>query len=645
MKSIFTVNMSQHIKIDIPNSSKLIGSSHFQPIIISWTNPNTDLQDFGENHIKKEKELQIIQTVPILDSLSLENEGSELGELEDRSGRLVVMENLSSIQYDVKHINKVESQTIGRQTLRKLPKNHRKLPKKSQKLEKSANNSQDQNKNPPKSTKASRNQTNSSSSNNSSHKIPQIKSESEIRTTKFTNLELPARKKEESNNYETTPAHYRLTMPEYSALTSSSIKESARHMNSDDDDDDDELGLVIKEEEEEIHIVDVIEQSNSELTFADISSKSWSSNSTKRSEKITTHENPPKKLKIAESVPIIPYIPPAKISTLRKSSTSSSDSITSSNQFQCKICQNIFKRKIDMIHHMKSHAEAKYQCQRCGMKFKFEGYFLKHECIACDICGDTFVLQQQLRNHQRNVHGKKFDMLECDLCGKKMRNRYGMLYHMSKIHMQLLEDGFRCDICGKGFKLKESIRLHMKNHEAVVECRLCSRKVKKVNMNVHMKLVHATERNFQCKYCKLSFKTKECLRSHTRTHEKNFKCTECGKKFANNSHLKEHIEWHKNPDALKCKICDKAFSQKYCLKAHVKLHESGHIFTKFKCSICAYSTDNADNYKKHEMKHKRQEENKELKKDWLKCEKCSLKVKNKLKLATHYWKKHNEVMP
>lgn len=373
--------------------------------------------------------------------------------------------------------------------------------------------------------------------------------------------------------------------------------------------------------------------------------RSNSSLMTPSSSKIS--ENPSKKQKLLadpHQTPIIPYMP-ATIPPRRISSTSSDGSSSTSHPFQCKMCLAIFKRKIDMIHHLKSHSEAKYECQRCGMKFKFEGYFQKHECIACDLCNKTFFLKQQLRNHRRNEHDIQMEMYECDLCGKKLRYRHGVLYHMSKTHMKYLEDKYQCDVCGKRFKLKESIRLHIKNHESVIECSLCDKKVKRINLNVHMKSVHVTERNFKCRICKTSFKTKECLKSHIRTHEKSFECTECGKRFSNKSHLKEHVEWHRNPEAYKCKICQKSFAQKYCLKAHVKLHESGHLFTKFKCSLCPYSTDKAENLEKHELKHKRQEENTQMRKNWLQCEKCPVKLKNKLKLATHYWKKHSEVMP
>ncbi|XP_070495387.1 uncharacterized protein [Chironomus tepperi] len=372
--------------------------------------------------------------------------------------------------------------------------------------------------------------------------------------------------------------------------------------------------------------------STSQVGVASTSNKPQSS---KNSSKITSDSH---------KIPIIPYIPSA-VPSRRMSTTSSDGSSSTSHPFQCKMCMAIFKRKIDMIHHLKSHSEAKFECQRCGMKFKFEGYFSKHECIACELCDKTFVLKQQLRNHQRIEHDIQMEMYECDLCGKKLRYRHGVLYHMSKTHMKYLEDKYECDICGKRFKLKESIRLHVKNHESVIECKLCDKKVKRINLNVHMKSVHVTERKFKCRICRTTFKTKECLKSHIRTHEKSFECTECGKRFSNKSHLKEHMEWHRNPEAYKCKICHKAFAQKYCLKAHIKLHESGHLFPKFKCSSCPYSTDKTENLEKHEMKHKRQEENEEMRKNWLKCEKCPVKLKNKLKLATHYWKKHSEVMP
>ena len=103
------------------------------------------------------------------------------------------------------------------------------------------------------------------------------------------------------------------------------------------------------------------------------------------------------------------------------------------------------------------------------------------------------------------------------------------------------------------------------------------------------------------------------------------------------------MEWHKNPEDFKYKICDKSFLLKKSLDEHIKAHESGHYGDRiYKCSSCKYTTRVAENLQKHELKHKRKEENNEKTKNWLQCEKCPMKLKNKLKLAAHNYKKHNE---
>lgn len=381
---------------------------------------------------------------------------------------------------------------------------------------------------------------------------------------------------------------------------------------SESDDDDDKL--VIREEEAftEHSMFNVIVKEEEELIIEDI------------------YEPAPKKRKLSDM-----------------QSTSSENETISASEFQCKICQRNFKRRIDLVHHMKMHSETRYECEKCGQKFKFKGYFLKHKCIICDICDRPFFLKQQLRDHKRLAHSdtEKTQLFECDICGKDFKYRHGIYYHITTFHMPFLEDIFECEHCPKKFKLKETYRLHLKHHMSLIECSLCGKKLRNVNLGHHMRHVHTTERNFSCSQCKMSFKTKECLKSHIRTHEKKFECPKCNKKFANKPFLVEHLNWHENPDEFTCKLCKKTFAQKYCLKAHIKLHDNGHNFEKLTCTKCSYGTDSKENFEKHMQKHLRQEENEKLKQGWLQCEQCPMKLKNKIKLATHYWKKHNQMMP
>lgn len=359
-------------------------------------------------------------------------------------------------------------------------------------------------------------------------------------------------------------------------------------------DDDDEGRLVIKEEEELIIIEENVEE------IATKSKQNYSSDN----------------------------------------STSSNTSTTSSHT--CKICQKSFRRKIDLIHHRHIHEEAKHECMKCGQKFKSVAYFNKHECNTCTICNRNFTSKQQLKAHRRLIHTDDLasSMFQCDICGKEFKYRHGVIYHMTVEHIKDLKVNYDCDICGKKFNMKEKVRLHLKHHASLIKCNLCGKHLRAINLGHHMKYVHTNERNFQCQLCNLSFKTRECVKSHMRTHEKNYQCGFCGKKFPSQYILNEHKVLHRNPDELTCKTCKKTFAQKYCLKAHMKLHEKLN-FEKFKCGLCPYSTENGENYKKHELKHKRKEENEKLTKNWVQCKKCKMKLKNKLKLATHYWKKHN----
>lgn len=172
-----------------------------------------------------------------------------------------------------------------------------------------------------------------------------------------------------------------------------------------------------------------------------------------------------------------------------------------------------------------------------------------------------------------------------------------------------LSDKFSCDFCGRRFVYKKMIRRHMITHEEGVKCNLCSKKVKWCYMKSHIKLLHAPSRGLQCRNCKMSFKDKDSLKNHKIIHKK-FECADCGKEMTRKSNFKRHVELHKNPAKLQCKICFKKLSCKVSLKIHLRLHERKNLLIK----------------------------------DWIQCGQCSMKLKNKLKLAKHCWKKHNEMM-
>lgn len=311
---------------------------------------------------------------------------------------------------------------------------------------------------------------------------------------------------------------------------------------------------------------------------------------------------------------------------------------TSEPCFVCNECGQSFKKKVGLGRHLIMHKEFKYHCAECGQTFKRNFYFKKHVCIQCQKCKQYFKANCSLKKHQKLHCGIK--SFECDRCGIQLKRKKDVPIHFAEHHLNAAVK-FECDLCAMKCMTKEALQVHMNfNHEAVV-CQLCSFKTTKHQFHNHLRLVHAKEINLECQLCKKEFKSKRKLYEHERIHSKKFSCHLCQKRFARIELLHIHFEnQHVNPKKFPCSFCTKQFPAKKYLVAHLRTHKAYRALTKFTCSICQYSTLYKEHMDRHEKKHERKEKEDDLKKDWIKCDKCPTKLKNKLKLSSHKWKYH-----
>ncbi|KAL7633710.1 UNVERIFIED_CONTAM: hypothetical protein RMT77_015664 [Armadillidium vulgare] len=106
--------------------------------------------------------------------------------------------------------------------------------------------------------------------------------------------------------------------------------------------------------------------------------------------------------------------------------------------------------------------------------------------------------------------------------------------------------------------------------------------------------------NLSCKFCNFSFKSKDKLKSHLKTHEKRkFKCAHCSYE-GNSKNLKQHLLIHSNVKLFKCSECSYEFNHKGNLKRHMLIH--GNI-KLFKCSECSYECNRRTHLKSHMFIH------------------------------------------
>lgn len=124
-----------------------------------------------------------------------------------------------------------------------------------------------------------------------------------------------------------------------------------------------------------------------------------------------------------------------------------------------------------------------------------------------------------------------------------------------------VDRSFKCDVCESSFKKKENIRSHVRTHFKFksFKCEKCEKTFKRRgDLRFHMKQIHYSKRNLKCSDCGKAFNTKSCLKKHQKSHisERKLKCEICQKVFKTNRDLKQHQTFHEMKK-FACTECEK----------------------------------------------------------------------------------------
>ena len=129
----------------------------------------------------------------------------------------------------------------------------------------------------------------------------------------------------------------------------------------------------------------------------------------------------------------------------------------------CGICGKIFELPSSLAHHMYSHEERRYYCDKCPYHSHFESELKKHkvthhtepqhQCMHSK-CGRWFMRKADLVLH---VETHRNNILKCDICEHTTNLKKYMNEHM-KSHANVLP--YKCDICNKRFKWRSGVRGH-----------------------------------------------------------------------------------------------------------------------------------------------------------------------------------------
>ena len=140
-------------------------------------------------------------------------------------------------------------------------------------------------------------------------------------------------------------------------------------------------------------------------------------------------------------------------------------------QKSCPVCNKKFMLKKNLILHMKRFHEDdgsglnKFQCQICSKGFLYKTDLESHENIhtgvknfKCETCNKSYSSKKALYDHNKLVHAENKETFSCDICGKTLRDKYKLKYHMM-VHSN--KKNFKCSHCPSEFKGGENLRKHV----------------------------------------------------------------------------------------------------------------------------------------------------------------------------------------
>ena len=139
-------------------------------------------------------------------------------------------------------------------------------------------------------------------------------------------------------------------------------------------------------------------------------------------------------------------------------------------QKSCPVCHKKFLLRKNLMTHMKRFHEtegklAKYQCQHCEKTFYYKSEKEAHENthtgtkqFKCEICEKAYSSKKALYDHNKIIHAENKITYSCEICGKVLRDKYKLKYHMM-VHSE--KRNFKCSHCSTEFKGGENLRRHV----------------------------------------------------------------------------------------------------------------------------------------------------------------------------------------
>ena len=217
-------------------------------------------------------------------------------------------------------------------------------------------------------------------------------------------------------------------------------------------------------------------------------------------------------------------------------------------KIKCEMCDKVIGKK-----HMKGHINTvhkklkPHQCDKCPAKFASRGALNAHIVIhtedrnfVCQDCGNTFKTKAFLKRHSL-IHLEVKPYI-CDDCGKSFSDPSYFTNHKKEQHSG--PNPFQCNICKMGFRMRKSLKLHLKKHSSdyLPKPKIFSSGPKKVYTDEdRKKILEKVEEIGTNKTARELGVCRSVIQSWLNQKREKYRCEQCEKCFKNANVLKRHI--------------------------------------------------------------------------------------------------------
>lgn len=287
--------------------------------------------------------------------------------------------------------------------------------------------------------------------------------------------------------------------------------------------------------------------------------------------------------------------------------------------FYCTICNSKFISEDKLNIHMGESHRTNISCSMCLEDFDTQEEYLAHVRLhpvnskhICRHCSMTFNSKFNHRSHVMNAHSAT-GKITCNVCGK-IFSKCNLKYHLeshskdksSRKKVKHVKQVCKCDLCDKWFSSIKVLKRHKQKHKEEVQCEVCRKFVRPVNMERHLRThTHkASGKKLKCDQCDYDTNYPLCMDAHmNRMHFKvrPYKCTTCNKSFYGKITLHEHVKCHTDTTVTgrQCELCGEYFCNSFSLRTHMRLHTGEKPYP---CSECEEKFVSASRRKEHVLK-------------------------------------------